>query len=361
MTWFHFPTPESLASYLERIPYPVRLGKELVDAARNDGLVIVYGASDDLMEFEGAIRAEVDSYNGCTVLIDQDGLVPIREQAEAEGELEGWFLRKRRAMTLEAVWNPGQGLSWAYRTDIPHAEFRVVEGDEIYCRGIVFALADLQPSTEEKREVQAMLDLAPFDLGGDSPASRRAFCEQLVRHGYRSPQAAGREADDRASVCLAACEGVETEDFRGRTIGEYVAEQAFLSGMMPAANGVEIQLSGVACQLLAASFAGQFVGAGAKNYLEVNFQHRQVGPLTVTLQRLEGKTPGALAKEAQGELDSALTVLSDALSDADGDWRARAEQMLIRAGKTAPLASSSATADPAKPAPRRWPCKSFES
>lgn len=34
------------------------------------------------------------------------------------------------------------GYSWIYQTDIPHATFEIVEGDDPYCRGIVFALAD---------------------------------------------------------------------------------------------------------------------------------------------------------------------------------------------------------------------------
>jgi hypothetical protein len=33
--------------------------------------------------------------------------------------------------------------SWSYETDIPHATFDVLEDGEVYCRGIVFALADL--------------------------------------------------------------------------------------------------------------------------------------------------------------------------------------------------------------------------
>ena len=33
--------------------------------------------------------------------------------------------------------------AWTYMTDIPHATFDVMDDGELYCRGIVFALADL--------------------------------------------------------------------------------------------------------------------------------------------------------------------------------------------------------------------------
>ena len=33
--------------------------------------------------------------------------------------------------------------TWVYHTEIPHACFDIVEGNEKYCRGIVFSLNDL--------------------------------------------------------------------------------------------------------------------------------------------------------------------------------------------------------------------------
>jgi hypothetical protein len=40
--------------------------------AREHGLVIVYGDSDDLMEFRGAIRDELDYYEGGAAYLDPD-------------------------------------------------------------------------------------------------------------------------------------------------------------------------------------------------------------------------------------------------------------------------------------------------
>ncbi len=113
-------------------------------AAKAAGLVVVYGASDDLMEFEGAIRDEFDCYNGGIALVDGQGLLDRDriEEDDDEGVAE-FVARKKAARKIEALWCAEPGYSWTYRTDIPHATFEVVEDGEPYCRGIVFALADL--------------------------------------------------------------------------------------------------------------------------------------------------------------------------------------------------------------------------
>jgi hypothetical protein len=53
-------TAKELAQQLNGLPYPFRAPKALIAQAKQDGLVIVQGASDDLMELVGAIRDEFD-------------------------------------------------------------------------------------------------------------------------------------------------------------------------------------------------------------------------------------------------------------------------------------------------------------
>jgi len=139
---------EELAGKLTGIEYPSRIDKAIVAEAKTSNLVIVYGASDDLMEFEGAIREEVDSYEGATVKVDRQGLLPsfqsITEDHDfAEINAERYFERKPHAKEIKAIWDK-DGYSWIYETEIPHVTFEVVEGGEKYCRGIVFSLDDLQ-------------------------------------------------------------------------------------------------------------------------------------------------------------------------------------------------------------------------
>ena len=47
-------TPEEMAGRLDGCEYRAEVTAELRDLARENGLVIVYGASDDLIEFRGA-------------------------------------------------------------------------------------------------------------------------------------------------------------------------------------------------------------------------------------------------------------------------------------------------------------------
>jgi hypothetical protein len=136
---------KELAAQLDGIQYPVRLPKALTDAAKAAGLVIVYGASDDLMEFEGAIYDEVGCYDGGTAFVDAKGLLPHRDSIEDDDELKDYFDRQPNARQIEALWCAEDDLSWTYKTDIPHETFMVLEdGEPPYCRGIVFALADVE-------------------------------------------------------------------------------------------------------------------------------------------------------------------------------------------------------------------------
>ena len=136
---------KDLAAQLNGIQYPVRIPKTLTDAAKESGLVIVYGSSDDLMEFEGAIYDEMGCYDGGTAFVDAKGLLPERDQIEDDDDLKDYFARQPNAKPLEALWAQEGDYSWTYKTDIPHEKFEITEdGEPNYCRGIVFALADVK-------------------------------------------------------------------------------------------------------------------------------------------------------------------------------------------------------------------------
>ena len=112
--------------------------RELFAAMKDAGLVAVYGASDDLMEFSGAIDDEVGCYNGGTAFLTPAGLL----ENECDNDRCPHFARlTEQAAAIEAVWC-GDDYSWTYRTAIPHATFDILEGGEPCCRGIVFHLAD---------------------------------------------------------------------------------------------------------------------------------------------------------------------------------------------------------------------------
>lgn len=113
-------------------------------------------------------------------------------------------------------------------------------------------------------------------------------------------------------ACVNACDGIAPEKLAGRTLAEYVANEAYLRGLDVTQVGVESSITGLASQMLAASFAGEFKGSGAVNFLEFTFHHAELGEVTVTMQRTQGKTPGQLKAEAEAERDQLRAVCAEA-------------------------------------------------
>lgn len=137
-------TPKELAAQLGTLEYSEEPSKELVEQARAAGLVIVFGASDDLMEFRGAIHNEVNVYDGddATAYVTDQGLL----KNECDDDVCPYFAKaKAGARAIKALWCKNGEYSWAYQTDIPHETFQVYDDAEPYCLGIVFALVDAKP------------------------------------------------------------------------------------------------------------------------------------------------------------------------------------------------------------------------
>lgn len=147
------PTPaQHLASLLNPSAYPFdELTPELDELAKRDRLVVVFGASDDLMEFRGAAHEEIGCYGGGTAYVDARGVLPDRDTIESDDEIADYVARKRRALTIEAQWDR-DGYSWVYATTIPHATFEITEDGEPYCRGIVFSLDQLHTAADHDQE-----------------------------------------------------------------------------------------------------------------------------------------------------------------------------------------------------------------
>lgn len=135
---------KELASAVTGREYIFDLTPDEAKQAKAAGLVVVFGASDDLIEFRGAIFDEGGCYGGRTIIFDAKGVLPSWDDAsDSEESAEDYFKRKAKARTIEALWAKEPGYSWTYRTDIPHETFEVVEDGEPYCRGIVFSLSDM--------------------------------------------------------------------------------------------------------------------------------------------------------------------------------------------------------------------------
>ena len=112
--------------------------------AKNAGLVIVYGYSDDNAEFRGAIDYEVGSYDGGTVYITKDGILEGPACSCAEDCECPYFTKElEKARTIKVVWHDEGGPCWTFETDIPHEIFTIFEDGEPFCEGIVFSMEEM--------------------------------------------------------------------------------------------------------------------------------------------------------------------------------------------------------------------------
>lgn len=102
------------------------------------GLVVVFGASDDLCEFNGAIDDEVGCFDGEDIYVNAAGVI-----ANNMDMFDSFIPENSPDFALiKACWDC-DGYSWAYETDIPHESFEIFEDGEPYCRGIIFDIADM--------------------------------------------------------------------------------------------------------------------------------------------------------------------------------------------------------------------------
>ncbi len=124
------------AQFMDGRQYSEETTKDFVAKLKLSGLVAVYGASDDLVEFEGAIY---DEFGVGQEIILVDGKVLT---SDCEDEDCPYFkkLSKRATSRVFGDWTEE---GFVASTTIPNAvKFTIMEEDEVYGTGLVFALGD---------------------------------------------------------------------------------------------------------------------------------------------------------------------------------------------------------------------------
>lgn len=135
-------TALELAALLDGREYGEEITPEEVRAAKEAGLVVVFGVSDDLCEFLGAIRDETDCYGGDEIHFNRHEIInPPEHTCE---DCKYYIAEVKRVKTLKIIWRDEGNPCWTYETDIPHETFRIMEDGEVYCVGIVFSVEDLK-------------------------------------------------------------------------------------------------------------------------------------------------------------------------------------------------------------------------
>lgn len=139
---------ETLAALINGREYRNELTSSNKEEASKNGLIVIYGCSEDLLEFEGAAEQEIGAWEGVTAFIfkRKDELVIMDEEDyEEEQKTVGKYGVDLTGNKIEAIWSPDDpDCSWLIKTDLPHSTFDIMEDGDLYCRGIVISVSDLK-------------------------------------------------------------------------------------------------------------------------------------------------------------------------------------------------------------------------
>jgi hypothetical protein len=125
--------------------------------SKKAGLVVIFGASDDLLEFRGAIHEELGAWDGTKayifkkkgewVAMDETEFEEYKEKLEDVGMLAGfkyWQVNAEWSPTIKQEGKEDVEASWLITGDTPEqVHFDVMEDGELYCRGLVIDLNEL--------------------------------------------------------------------------------------------------------------------------------------------------------------------------------------------------------------------------
>ena len=108
--------------------------------AKEDGMLILFGASDDLIEIAGIFRDEIGAYGGKTIYLDRTGV--FREPDYHCLEVPDCPFLKEAREKRKKIYGFYDGV-WKFETDVPHETFCIWEEDEgLFCMGIVISGRD---------------------------------------------------------------------------------------------------------------------------------------------------------------------------------------------------------------------------
>jgi len=133
-------TIKEFANMLDGREYMHEITPEEEALAKELGFVVVYGYSDDNVEFSGAIRDEVGCYGNTTILL-KDGEILQTNGDECE-RCKLWQKYVDKCKKINTLWCKGE-FAWMYETDMPHETFTILDDGEKFCQGIVFDVKEV--------------------------------------------------------------------------------------------------------------------------------------------------------------------------------------------------------------------------
>jgi hypothetical protein len=140
-------TLQQFAEQLNGKEYCTRLFTDAeIQTAKDNGFIIAYGASDDLLELRGAITEEFGAYDGGECHIINNGVYSEDVYNKIKNAVNLVGLEMPKTVTVVAEWAPEKDgecyASWHIHVvgASEVASFDVLEDDELFCRACVFKI-----------------------------------------------------------------------------------------------------------------------------------------------------------------------------------------------------------------------------
>lgn len=113
---------------------------------KDNGIVVVYGYSDDLLELDGAIHAEFDCWTNGKFYINKNG-----NKASSKD-----------VYPISVICGKDK-IFWQYKFKPRHETFTIYDDEDVYCKAIVFFAEDLKKPIKIKNK-EWLASLSNHDL-----------------------------------------------------------------------------------------------------------------------------------------------------------------------------------------------------
>ena len=139
------PTPiQQLQTMLHNRQYRDETTPEIIQFAKDNNLVIVFGSSDDLVEFCGAIDDERYAHIYTEIFLSKQKI--LTSECELGSSCPHWKeLNESMPESIKKITINGNHPYWTYQVDFAHLTFDILEDEDKYCEGIIFSLDIFNP------------------------------------------------------------------------------------------------------------------------------------------------------------------------------------------------------------------------
>ena len=137
---------QEFANLLNGRQYNSEITSEEEALAKENDLIVFFGYSDDVAVLCGAINEDLIAFGGCEIYFTKTPSNKLKAFSEKKYEEEklSFLDIDFKTVKVNFVWSPEElDCSFLVETDLPHHSFDILEGEDLYCRGIVVNKQDI--------------------------------------------------------------------------------------------------------------------------------------------------------------------------------------------------------------------------